>query len=397
MSSVYRVADWLTGGGRKRDVSCLPRRSRSPKGWWERADVYWEHTIFDARHQWVTVPNNRFSSAVQHYPSGEGRTRRGELKSGGIRLLDDDEPLARRAAGLLKLAGVMTVEQLQALLPAVGDRFLKRFCGAGLAEVAKHHTPGMPFPHVRAIRARESAALRGLCGRLTLEGDAPTAFCGVNPRGRLVGRGHVRHQCLAVEMMLRCLEASEAWAGWLPEGVCTPDRFTPAGHPARSETHADRADGCLIRPDGARLFIEIEASAGRSVQVAEKVQRWCHLFDSGPFGGLVLFVAAPKPVGQAPARAVRHMKSVVAEHVSEAAAPFVLVGCWQDWFPDHGQVSGDLPGLRAAVLDDGEWCEVNAADRDVRWPAAGEGWRLLAELPKLGPTPEWAGKALPAV
>lgn len=391
------IDDHLLGG--KREVVSAEEVSRAPIPWWRRTDPYWEVGLFDAHHPWTCSPVKSIRSsprlygeATQFGPSELDETAATEtleeLNGGALESW-------RRALGLVTVAGVISDEQATAsLMMSRGGQLpdLAGLAAAGAIEGSWHHTPGMPHPRLLAWRARAGTMFDRISGDLILDGSVHEYFAGVHPLIRMPGARHVRHQCLSNELALRALEASEEWIGWIPEAACTPDRFVPPGHPARTRQHSMRSDGCLIRLDCARVFIEVQASASKP-KTAEKVQRWARLFSEGALGGVVLFVAA-SPYQQS-ARAVATLKDAIETNAPLRARRWMLVGQWHDYSPDHCQITEDGWTLRAARHNGKEWEETDALSAQVDTPStpltcvypAVPGWKF---------SPVWAERRVPS-
>ena len=364
----HLVTDHLLETG-KREVVSIDERSRAPVPWWTRCDPYWDVALYDARHEWSSVRPTPFSKPIQSSPyvyeyDDTKFTPAGQPTSMGDvldRISEADAEtldLWRRVLALVFLTGAISDEQCSALLhPTTADGTklpsLWDLAELGAIEGAWHHPPGMPYPRSLIWRVADGEAYAAITSELMVEGQIHEFFAGAHPALRMPGASHIRHQQLANELALRAMEASEEWAVWMPEAVCTPDVFVPPDHPARFREHSMRADGCLVRLDGARVFIEIQASHN-TAKVAEKVMRWSRLYDEGPFGAAVLFVAATASSGIG--ATVAGIKEAIQSNASHAAMSSLLVGQWPDYSPDSHQVAPDGLDLRAAHLGtSGEW------------------------------------------
>lgn len=229
-----------------------------------------------------------------------------------------------------------------------------------------------------------------------------------------VGREHARHQLPALESMLRPPLLGGPWLGWLLEAVRVTDRFLPPGHqhlpaeraaatvmlrlrkkarpralsglgPDEEIDHVSvRADGALVRLDGHKVFIELQAQPSPE-SVLRKVANWSRLLEAAPFGGIVLFVAAPKPA--ALGSVVDEIKRTIANEASPKAWPSLLVASWEEWSPDHSELTGDCTSLRAARFVDNEWQETCAATVPIEQSLPD--WELIGRLPQLGIAPPW--------
>ena len=400
----HLVTDHILGTG-KREVVSIDERSRAPVPWWTRCDPYWDSALYDARHEWSSVRPTPHSKPIQSSPyiyeyddakfapAGQPTSMDDVLQriSGAdTEMLD----LWRRALALIFLTGAISDEQCAALLhPTTADGTklpsLWDLAELGAIEGAWHHPPGMPYPRSLIWRVSDGEAYDAITSELIVEGMLHEYFAGAHPALRMPGSSHIRHQQLANELALRAMEASEDWAIWMPEAVCTPDVFVPPDHPARFRDHSMRADGCLVRLDGGRVFIEIQASHN-TAKVAEKVMRWSRLYDEGPFGALVLFVAATPSAGIG--ATVAGIKEAIQSTASPAALPSLLVGQWPDYAPDSHQVSADAISLRCAHIGpSGEWTLTSAAEVE----ATRTDWFLLAQVPSLRFAPPWATDGMP--
>ena len=389
----YRLPDYVTGRQGAREVLSLPAKSRCPSmPWWKRTDPYWNDGLFDAHRPWTTMHKARAlykkTGAANAYTDADAEAS----ARGSVRLrIPDGEAEAewlRRIAAVLFGCGVSTTEHLVALTGADVSFFYEELADCGIAEYSWHHFPGRPYPRMQVWRLRsDSEQWREYAAKCVMDGHAETMFLGVHPLVPLgPGRHHIRHQVLAVELMLRAMETGDRWAGWLPETACAPSRFCPDTHSGRDDASLMRADGCLVRLDGARVFIEIQAGTSSGKSVDDKIRRWSHLFDSGNISAVVLFVSAARSStgGTGP----QGLRAAVKEHASTAAAKSILVGWWSDYAPDIGQITGDSGTLRAARLDNDEWAETACSETEVE--RDGGDWHLLTALDQITVTPEWA-------
>ena len=415
---VYRVTDFVVGGG-KRKLTTLPWESRCPvTPWWERPDPYWETLVFDSKRTWrrPTTGTGEATGEESPFPvTGSGHSSQKPT-------LDLEEiPLNDYAhiVGLLRLVGVMSTPQVEAI---TGDKRargkLRKLGFAGVIEQAFCHAPGIGFPRIEMWRVRSGERYAAYASHIMNTGILQhRIYCGLSPYGALPGVQHTRHQSLAVEMMLRSMELGGPWLGWLPEAVCTPDRFLPQGHPhlpAEREAAAVmarerrknarprilsglapdeeidyvsvRADGALVRLDGHKVFIELQAGTSPE-SVLRKVANWSRLLASAPFGGLVLFVAAPKPA--ALGITVAEIKQTIINEAPREHWPSFLVASWEDWSPDHGELTDDCRVLRAARFIDRNWVATDAATAPIAQPLPD--WHLIGRLSELRITPPWLG------
>lgn len=389
-----RVCEWddhLSGG--RRLGRTLPRASRARVQnlacrWWERLDPFWDARLLKASRGWSDGDRERWAGTFDS-ERGMGIGAAG----GDPGLLDiAKHPSSRRrwsqVFSILHLVGTATTEQLGALC-GVRPLTLHRMARAGLVEKAEFHAPGLPSPSVDVWRLVRGAAQEEFAARVVLAGDGWTHFLGLNPvKPRRVAAHVVPHQILSVELALRALEASEGWAGWIPEGGCSMTRIVPARHPARAVApeHHGYADGCLIRLDGGRVFLEI-AHRGDYQSHLEKVARWSQLIEDGPFGGCVLFVSTAE--GPNNKQIISWLKRAVREACSPETQPYVLIGSWNDYSPAPNEISEDILGLRAIRWDGNDWDECHAIDVAL----LGGSMKILAELENLPFIPRWAAWA----
>ena len=320
-----------------------------------------------------------YADAANQPESGSG---------GALRLPDDEDDLEflRKAVSVLFGCGIATTGHLHSLTGADPAFIRGVLLDSGLVEYSWHHFPGRPYPRVQMWRLRNRSdqwqQFASECAKE--EGRAAVMFPACHPLAPLgPGRAHSRHQTLAVELALRAMEIGDRWVGWLPEAFCIPQAFCPTDHKARDRPESKmRADACLVRIDGVRVFIEVQASGNN---VAEKVRRWARLLDEGPFSGLVLFVAAGRDLlGSVVAQAI---KEAIREHASGNAAKSMLVGWWPDYSPDLGQATEAAGTLRAGRLTGDGWQAVTADEAPAE--RADGDWHLLTALSSLASSPTW--------
>ena len=408
-----RIPDYPVGN-KVRRVTTLPRSSRAVAfPWWQRPDVYWETDIFGALRDWRHSSNyGAVAGAREHLFPVVDAGRSGSEPTGSL----DELPVEEfgRLVGLLRLVGVISTEHAGAITSDKRVRSkLMRLSERGVIEGSWHHAPEMGFPRVEMWRIRNGKRYAAYASRIADSGLSQALMCDVPSFGALPGVLHVRHQSLSVELMLRALEVNDTWVGWLPEAVCVPGRFLPPRHPllreereaaeiaAATGRRADRsrakelqpdqragvsvrADGCLIRMDGHKIFLELQAQKS-SISVIRKVVNWSRLLDAGAFGGVVLFAAASKP-GLLPT-GVAEIKEIIESEASPQVRSSLLVGSWPDWSPEHKELTGDAGTLRAARLEGTKWVETSAAEIEIHSPAPD--WSLISRLGDLRITPEW--------
>ena len=392
---IHRLPDYAVSGSRVRSVETIPAVSRSSSfRWWERTDPYWNDGLFDAHRPWTTMHNatqiHKRSGSVNVYadasespstPDGAGQLWLPEA--------EEEVEYLKRIAATLFGCGVATTEHLAAIAGVPKTFIYDSLADTGIAEYSWHHVPGRPYPRLQVWRLKlDSGQWSVFSAMCAVDGRAKTMFCGQHPLKPLgPGRSHVRHQVLALELMLRAMEIGDKWVGWLPESACSPSQFCPDTHAGRDDRSLMRADGCLVRIDGVRVFVEIQAS--NSVKsAADKVLRWSKLLDEGAFSGLVLFVSASRTGlgGTGP----QALKKAVEDNASTSAARSLLVGWWADYSPDLGQATEAAGSLRAGVQHDGRWVETEAGSADAE---RSEGdWHLLSVVSELDTNPEWIGE-----
>lgn len=165
-----------------------------------------------------------------------------------------------------------------------------------------------------------------------------------------------RHNVLTTELALRVAEYCEIGTV-LGEKVSTVELLANSGAGFPAEPGSNRAaDATFVRTDGARIAVEMTASAGKTFDA--KVSRWAKVLANrrmADTGLMVLFVVAERPdkrvkrgetmamVKKAVARAVRAYPGVNFDRVAER----ILVADWTTWFPKAGLVSPSFFGLEA--------------------------------------------------
>ncbi len=389
---VHRIPDAVLGTG-VRDVVTIPATSRCPyRPWWKRVDPYWNDGLFDSHIAWSTMfkAEGMYKSAGTTTIYLDSANSPATHLGRSLNLPDDTDDLAYlySLVSILFATGIASTEHLQALTGADPAFIRGELLASGLVEYSWHHFPGRPYPRLQMWRLRnKSDHWKQFAAHCVLNGLVDELFPASHPLSSLgAGRSHARHQTLAIELALRAMEIGQRWVGWLPELFCVPTAFCPINHIGReNKTTKMRADACLVRIDGVRVFIEIQANMNAG-NTEEKIRRWANLLDEGAFSGLVLFVAAGRDLlGSTVAQGIKQM---IVEHVSPHAARSILVGWWPDYAPDIGQVASTAGSLRAARRVGEEWEECDAdtvpADR-----VEGD-WHLLSSLNSLASSPSWA-------
>lgn len=165
-----------------------------------------------------------------------------------------------------------------------------------------------------------------------------------------------RHNLLTSELVLRVAEYCEI-ATVLGEKLSSHDLLAHSGLGRSSPVGSQHAaDATLVRSDGARIAIELTASAGPSFD--RKVRRWASLLANrrmSESGLMVVFVIAERPDKKANrgdtrgqvlknvARAAREIPGVNFDRVAER----IFVADWTSWFPEAGMVNPSFFALDA--------------------------------------------------
>ena len=408
------VRDYTVATGGRREVPCLRLQSRSPSPWWQRPDVYWLTRLFSGRRSWATGTElggpAKFNEVIggPELPADPGDVYRRQYRPSSHAAEAAACELAgdpwMRAVAVVRGAGRALNGQIAALAgldPGKQDRgLLKVLSPLVRAEVlasAWHHAPGLAYPRARVWQINDSSTYNAWARRLAEEGLAAAAF-GAMPLSLHGGDAadparsrNTRHQALAVEAALRPMEVGGSWVAWMPEAACRPKWFLPPDHPTRQRDLTLVADGCLIRRDGARIFLEIEASQSsrNPARFAQRVQKWSALFSDGPFGAALLFIAAGGP--DTIAAVAAEIRRAVEEHSTVRSRPYFLVGAWTDYFPDFGLTSIDCASLRAGRFTGQGWEECHASQIEVDGAEAG----ILTRVKPLAFTPDWAFRPIP--
>lgn len=196
----------------------------------------------------------------------------------------------------------------------------------------------------------------------------------------LTGGQFDRHNVLAAELGLRVAE-------FVPMGTVLGEGFarvnelayTSAGLPEPpGRSGQTSADAVLVRRDGARVAVELTASAsGRSFRA--KVEAWARVLAKRPAadsGLCVVFVVAERPnAGEA---GVHSIAATVRAHVAAACrtipgvasnrtAERIFVVSWRDWFPARHELSEQFLGLQAQRPSgtDGAWTDAALSDPET--------------------------------
>ena len=405
-----RVRDLAVNGVGHREVECLPLWSRASCPWWERPDIYWNNRVFSAQRGWVS--GRDVGSSDANSPKAIGKLiLQGQPEDVYHRRYTPDREALLKAAealctepylsivSLLRGTGRALGGQLAALAGVESRKdeagFLKVAAPLQHAEVVEsawHHAPGIAHPRVKAWQIKVGQSYAAWARRVLDMGQGPQVYgcmrASLSARSDMHRVRATRHQALSVEMILRALEASDIWAGWMPETACRPEWFLPPDHPLKHKGLKTIADGCLIRYDGARIFVEVEASGATDDRLREKITSWSALFEEGSFGGAVLFVIATQPsqMGQA----ARNLRKAISECATAKARPYLLLGSWHDYSPDYGLMTHEAASLRAGRTSYRKWEECHAATIEV----AGAERGIAQRVQDMAFTPEWASKPM---
>ena len=405
-----RVKDYAVKGSGWREVECLGLWSRATCPWWERPDVYWNNRMFASQRGWIS--GRDVGSSDQN----------SDMVLGGLVLQGQPEDVYQRRykpnrEALLKAAEALCSEPYLSIvsilrgtgralggqLAALSDIESKRdetgwlkvaapLQHAEIVESSWHHAPGIAHPRVKAWQVRSELSYAVWARRVLEMGLGPRVFgcmrASLSARSDMHRARATRHQALSVELVLRALETSDVWSGWMPETACRPEWFLPPEHPLQDKGMKIIADGCLIRYDGARIFVEIEASGASEDRLKDKITAWSSLFDEGGFGGAVLFVLATQPSNMA--TATRKLRKAIYEHSTRKSRPYLLVGSWHDYSPDFGLATPETASLRAGRMSGKLWEECHVATLEI--PSAEQG--IIDRIQPLSFTPGWSTQSM---
>ena len=136
-----------------------------------------------------------------------------------------------RVVSVLRGVGPCLSPQLAALVGQPGPIYNQGFAltkallEARILECCWVYHPGLPHPRCLVYRLRLGPSYFAWCQTLYLSGLSHRVTAGaplmVHGEDR-TQQNASRHQILAVETMLRALELSSAWLGWMPESTCSP-------------------------------------------------------------------------------------------------------------------------------------------------------------------------------
>ena len=395
-----RIRDHALGRG-WRNVSAAAMESRAPLGWWDRPDPYWNTRVFSSQRGWAgtEAPASAIKGdlILAGQPDAAYRERfhrsRAVLERQAETLTSAE--LYRSIVAVLRGTGRALEEQVAALTGcstlAQFRREAKPLIEAEIIETAWHHAPGVAWPRVKAMQLRWGPAYRAWAIKIIEQGEGPDVFGCMRPalssRSDMHRSRATRHQCLSTEAALRAMETNDIWAGWIPESGCRPEWFLPQTHSHKHDDTNLIADGCLIRNDGARIFLEIEAGTGaKTDNFAQKVESWSNLFNDGPFGAILLFIVAAQPASMG--TATQAVRKAVQENATGEAKRSILVASWHDYSPDYGLVTADAGTLRAARLNKTgrTWEETTAAETETHNTEPG----ITQRIRTLSFNPKWA-------
>ena len=375
-----QVRDYVVRGHGARTLPCLHLWSRSPTPWWERFDPYWNTRVFNAQRGWLSA--NKLDTHVYgatHLP-GDPRAVHDNVYSHDMdSLLSAAATLTgdphRRFVSILRGCGRALPGQLAALAGIKSERSeraarqaLRPLHEAQILERAWHHSPGIAYPRAQAWQIKDGKVYNTWAQHIVEQGELANVYGCMRPvlsaRADKHRSRHTRHQVLSVELALRAMETSDIWAGWMPETACRPEWFLPPDHPLKNRDWKIVADGCLIRFDGARIFLEIEASVSSENRLKDKIRAWSAILGQGNTGAAVLFVAACFPA-QIPV-GIKTIRKAVQDYATPDTRDRILVGSWHDYSPDFGLVTPDVASLRSGRLNRREgWEQIYAGEVDV--------------------------------
>lgn len=242
---------------------------------------------------------------------------------------------------------------------------------------------GSPIPdRTRLLRPSNSKALAGLIAPHCTDAEL-LALTGGQPLRHTTPLD--RHNVLTTELLLRAAE-------WVPVAAVAGELHARVGqllYTSRGVAAPDlsvaqmTADGVLVRADGARIAVEMTATAGPNFTA--KVARWARVLGECRWNDApcaVVFVTAPRLTAAAS----------VPSNVAARTRRALLAACrqfpgslldstrermgfveWEQWFPRAG---GGSPGFAGLT--------VQCVPRD-----AGGGWRSVPLLDVLPAAPSW--------
>ncbi|MEX5236007.1 hypothetical protein [Kocuria arenosa] len=217
------------------------------------------------------------------------------------------------------------------------------------------------------------------------------------------GQQYNRHNVLATELGLRAAE----FTGMTPLGekFASVDLLTGTGlgKPA-VRAHGKTGDAVLIREDGMRYVVEINASSTNDLE--SKIERWAKALHDNPLetsGLMVIFVVAAHPDvhsrGNSPTAVMtatrKRMAKVLRRYPSfspDAPANRMGVVAWHDWFPcRHAFSTAFLEGT-CDIFDSltQKW-----STRDMFMDVDFDPWEgfnattVLTQAQVIGSTPHW--------
>ncbi|MFE6966822.1 hypothetical protein ACFVAJ_17060 [Agromyces sp. NPDC057679] len=192
--------------------------------------------------------------------------------------------------------------------------------------------------------------------------------------GKMGGQGHDRHGVLTTELAVRVAEHTTAAA-------VVGERFSQAnmlGHTGLGLPSQDTArytksgDMTVVRPDGARIVIELTATVGRALE--RKVETWVQLLEDRRMdtsGLAVIFLTAEKLDGDASGNVRNTVHRIVKDAVRlspgvtfDRTGSRIGVADWREWFPAEHVRSDRFDGLTVHRPVDGAWQEASFLSGD---------------------------------
>jgi len=172
------------------------------------------------------------------------------------------------------------------------------------------------------------------------------------------GLGSDRHNVLATELALRLMEIADVSAV-LPEALCDVGVLAGLEPGARATGTADLA---MVRPDGARIGVEVTCNPGDGDKLGKKIMKWVRaMSEPTPQAralGVVFLIAPRNPGTAAPGALRRSVMRAIARHLHDGfvaadVASRIGVATWREWFPQAGMVSQEFFDQSVAVWSPG--------------------------------------------
>jgi hypothetical protein len=384
--------------------------------WWEREDPYWEEWLFGSQPQFYAryetirrqvATNDVLLHRVDDFDSPDNRQYRKSWKS----TMTAEKTL--RALSLM--AGMHHVNSKQVVAwvgyhPTSIFRVLRPLFDFGLTERGVYTMEAKHAGRLAQLHAlhdgprlrrwfKERELLDTQHGEQVLRqvlDHRPVEAKYANP-----GSVFVRHNLLAVEVLLRTLEVNPAFTDVSGERNSRLRSLTGGNRDMPSMP----ADGSLWRHDGLRVMIEVVSS--RDIDhMRKKMRRWAQTFAAHPLnetGTVLVFLNAHKDRHGAVATALRKAHAEIIsdgltlESGRHATSDEILrarqqihVASWEDWYPAHGEMSvlgADL--VTAATSNGRDWFAVSlASTEEVPY-----GGRVYTSPSSRGTllTPSWSG------